>query len=692
MDQLIPLNWSAAKTVETRMGRRTVRTAAPSPEFWAIWKTDKDALRASGYSVSKNPKTGIWEVAHWAATETAAEEKKAKEEAMALSRATDADVDIPVPAGQALLGFQKAGVAYAMSREATLIGDDMGLGKSVQGISVINAMSARRALIICPASLRLNWKKELDKWLITPRRIDVMTGPSEFPKDPEIVICNYDILDRFRDQMTRTEWDLIILDEGHYVKNSTARRTVAIFGQKEKKNRETGEVIPAIPPLTAKRRIVMTGTPIPNRPIEIFSILQYLDPKRWRSRHAFALRYCDAKHDGYGWNYKGASNLEELQRILRETMMVRRRKVDVLKELPPKRRQVITLPANGAAKAIKAEGVAIARTEASLAKAKAEVLLALVNEDKAAYAAAVARLQAAIAVSFAEIAKARHDTAMAKAPYVIEHLQNASDKVIVFCHHHEMVDVLLEGLGAENCVVLTGKTKLEDRQLAVERFQTDESVKYFIGTIGAAGVGHTLTRSSHVVFAELDWVPGNVSQAEDRAHRIGQTDSVLVQHVVLDGSIDARMARTLVSKQEVIDRALDNPVEAEGVAEVPLLPFDWDTAISRLDLDRETEKLFAYRRPTRTDKVDAKAKALGDVELPQEIVVATIQGLRLMTSHDADRAMEKNEVGFNKVDSYIGHELGGRETLTVQQAALARLVLRKYKRQLGTLYDSIFPQ
>jgi SWI/SNF-related matrix-associated actin-dependent regulator 1 of chromatin subfamily A len=144
---------------------------------------------------------------------------------------------------------------------------------------------------------------------------------------------------------------------------------------------------------------------------------------------------------------------------------------------------------------------------------------------------------------------------------VAEHvlgLLDSVDKVVVMAHHHDVVDILTEALAEYGVVSLTGRDNQADRQTSIDRFQDHPEVRVFVGSIQAAGIGITLTAASTVVFAELDWVPGNMSQAEDRCHRIGQTDSVLVQHVVLDGSIDARLAKTLVEKQAVITMAIDD--------------------------------------------------------------------------------------------------------------------------------------
>lgn len=166
----------------------------------------------------------------------------------------------------------------------------------------------------------------------------------------------------------------------------------------------------------------------------------------------------------------------------------------------------------------------------------------------------------------------RHETALAKAPAVVSHLKDAMegnrDKLIVFVHHKDVIDAMADAMQEVGVVQVTGDTPMAARQDAVDAFQNDPEVRLFIGNIQAAGVGLTLTASSHVVFAELDWVPGNMTQAEDRAHRIGQKNAVLVQHLVLDGSLDARLARTLIEKQAVLDQALDE-VTPEKRAELP---------------------------------------------------------------------------------------------------------------------------
>jgi SWI/SNF-related matrix-associated actin-dependent regulator 1 of chromatin subfamily A len=258
------------------------------------------------------------------------------------------------------------------------------------------------------------------------------------------------------------------------------------------------------------------------------------------------VRYCDAYPGQWGWDYSGASNLDELNERLRSTVMIRRLKADVMKELPPKRRQIIEL---------------------SGALPKPEV----------DYLAAVKALKNPGQIAFEEIARVRHEDALAKLPQVIEFIKDAleeSEKIVVFAWHRDVIEGLTQALIDFSPVIVTGDTSLKNRQWAIENFQNEPHTRIFIGNIQAAGVGITLTAASHVIFAELDWTPGVVSQAEDRCHRIGQKDFVLVQHLVLSGSIDAKMAKILVAKQEVLDKALDR-----GVTEEASKPIDWMEAI-----------------------------------------------------------------------------------------------------------------
>lgn len=470
------------------------------------------------------------------------------------SRATDSSAEIPAPAGLEYLPYQKAGIAYATARRDTLIGDEMGLGKTIQALGLINSdPTIANTLVICPASLKLNWIREARKWLVRPVRITLANGM--FPAGG-FVVTNYEMVQKYRKQIDAVQWDLLICDESHYLKNSQAKRTHAILGQYD------ADAAKRVMPIAARRRVFLTGTPILNRPAELWTLCKALDPAglgaSWMTFHR---RYCNAFKGRYGWDTTGASHLDELQTKLRQSIMVRRLKADVLTELPAKRRQIITLLADNprARSAVAREQQVIADIEARLNGLRAQVEALSVDEASDAYKAAALALRQAYAVAFEETSAVRHEVALAKLPQVIEHIENCLEgggKLVLFIHHHDCADELAKALAAYKPVMLTGRDNLQARDDAVRAFQTDPAVRVFIGSMHAAGVGLTLTAASHVVFGELDWTPGILAQAEDRCHRIGQRDQVLVQHIVLDGSLDARMTELIVSKMDVIAEAI----------------------------------------------------------------------------------------------------------------------------------------
>lgn len=458
------------------------------------------------------------------------------------SLAVDASIEIPRPDGLEYLGYQKAGITYAKTRKGTLIADEMGLGKTIQAIGIINAdENLKKVLIVCPASLKINWKRELEKWLVRSLTIRIVdTKDTEITAD--ISIVNYDILKKL-EFLNEVEFDLLVADECHYIKSCKAQRTKALLA------------------LKGKKKVFLTGTPVMNRPIELVEPLKALGVNLdfW----AFAKKYCNARKTRFGWDMKGASNLGELQEFLRSTCMIRRMKKDVLTELPDKIHQIIELPKNGATRLLAAEEKYMKDYEEmkkALSEAKKK---AKEQKDDKAYNDAVGKLRDVNRVAFTEISRLRHGTALAKVQYVVEHIQGMVDegieKVVLFAHHTDVIANICEGLEKAGIkhVRFVGADSQEKRQQSIDAFQSDATVQVFIGSIAAAGVGITLTQSSNVVFAELDWTPAAMRQAEDRCHRLGQKNSVLVQHIVFDGSIDAMLAKTLIKKQQIISESID---------------------------------------------------------------------------------------------------------------------------------------
>jgi SWI/SNF-related matrix-associated actin-dependent regulator 1 of chromatin subfamily A len=558
-------------------------------------------------------------------------EGKALAQAVETSRATDVVGEFPSPEGLDFLPYQRAGIAFALGKSGTLIADEMGLGKTIQAIGVINAdPTIRTVLVVCPASLKLNWRNELHKWCSRDPEVFVFPECGVLPSvngqlytadGLTIVVVNYDQLKKVPITLT---FDLVIVDEAHYAKNPKAQRTKHVKDIAAR----------------AKRRILLSGTPIMNRPVELWSLLQITDPETWdppgfvKGRPAgagegagffrFAKRYCDAKEVWHGrskhWDFSGSSNLPELQEKLRSTCMIRRLKADVLSDLPPKRRQIVVL-------------------NAPVDDSEADAFPELSYDD-------VIDVLSRDRVAFTELSKARHATALKKVPAAIEHINEAlegSDKIIVFAHHQDVIDELEKGLFGHGVVTITGATVQEARQRHVEMFQNDPGTRIIIGSIGAMGVGHTLTASSHVIFVEQSWVPAEMTQGEDRAHRIGQRESVLVQLLVTDRSVDANIMQTIVAKQEVADLALDTETM---------------TDISGRELVKKAPAVDP----------ETVARVLGDLRY--------LAGM-------CDGAVEQDGCGFNKLDSAFGKQLALRETLTGRQVQAAQAMLVKYKRQLG---------
>ena len=572
--------------------------------------------------------------------ECCTDELKALRGSVEASRATDATIDYPKPANRAYMPFQRAGIAYALEaldkHGACLIADEMGLGKTIQAIGVINASPAiRRVFIVCPASLKLNWERELGAWGVHSLQVGI------FPEPSEITIVNYDILKKVK----LDNWDLLICDEAHYLKNDEAKRTKEL-------RRLAG---------CCKKILFLTGTPISNRPRELWSLLQIMAPATWDPAGSYkgksfeqgqgggwwkyAFRYCDAKRSWVTntkciWDFSGASNLEELQERLRSSLMIRRLKMDVLTDLPPKVRQVVPLEGD------------YPEDDGDMG-----------DWSEATYDKKATR------VAFTDWSRVRCEQGIAKVPAVVSHISEILDegqKVVIFAHHKEVIRLLHEELGG---VVVTGDTSQAARQAAVDAFQTDPSVRVFIGSIGAAGTGITLTAASTVVFAELDPRPYIMSQAEDRLHRIGQKDSVLVQHLVWAGSLDEKIASILVKKQAVIVAATDTKAEYGIQDEIA-----WKQCTC-LAGEGEAHTLWC-------DYAEESPEVVAAPEISPKEIERIRAALRTLAAC-CDGAQSEDEQGFNKFDSQFGKSLAARASLTPKQALAARKMLRKYKRQIG---------
>lgn len=361
---------------------------------------------------------------------------------------------------------------------------------------------------------------------------------------------SYQAAVKYRHLIEKLQISLLILDEAHALKNAATKQTKAVLG-----GLPTGTGKDRCAPIAARRRLFLTGTPIVNRAEELWPLLHVIDRHGLGAdRTAYFTRYVlppEAPVTVH-WKQKDAyeaamldARRKELHNRLRSTVMVRRLKADVLKDLPNKRRQIILVEAENAASLLRAEREVLSKKRAEFASLKHEHAVQKLNIFRGA--------------ALAELSRIRHETALAKVPAVIDHLFDVLDQVpkcVLFAHHHDVIDQIAAAMPAAT-VVFDGRVDQKERDARVQRFQEDKSVRLFVGSIRAAGLGLTLTAASTVLFAELDWTPAAMVQAEDRCHRIGQKDSVLVHHLVIDGSIDQKMAQILIDKSAMIDAILD---------------------------------------------------------------------------------------------------------------------------------------
>lgn len=418
-----------------------------------------------------------------------------------------------------LRSYQEEGVSALLpilrERGAAILADEPGLGKTAQALNTAVQINCDRLLVVCPASLRSNWDAEAQNWLAD-------TGIQT-----QIVSYGELALGRSEDYSC----DMVVFDEAHYLKNPDAKRT------KKSLN------------LQAKYRLFLTGTPIVNRPMDIYPILRSMGLKL--SRVDYGKEFCDGKlvqiswqPKRFVWDFTGASNLDVLQSNILSRVMVRRRKSQVLTELPEKIRQVIIYSDSQAA------CFDVRTPELTKLAARLFDSLEAYVEDGT---------QTVDKVDFTTLSSERLKLAVNKLPTVLaqaELLLQEEDKLVIFAHHREVIELLSEGLSLYRPVTLQGGMTDGEKNKAVKDFQEGES-RVFIGQIQTAGVGLTLTAASTVLFAELDWVPGNVTQAEDRVHRLGQKQPVRIFHVVFAGTIEERVVEALVRKQKIIEQAVD---------------------------------------------------------------------------------------------------------------------------------------
>lgn len=446
---------------------------------------------------------------------------------------------------------------------------------TIQAIGIANRMKGIGAvLVVCLASHKEHWKRAFETWDVQDLSVEIAEGKKDFP-DSQVVVINYDIIHRFHDEIRAGTWDLIIMDEAHALKNKDARRTVYILGGVEtipKGERvKKGPKTRLISAIKARRKVFLTGTPMTGRPRDLYTFIRAADPTLFEYYYEYALKFCGGYYDSYGnLDDTGSSNEEELNALLRSLLMIRHLKDEVLKELPPKTRTVLPLSSDGLTRKLAAERDAISELLAVYEKKLGNVKELSTDEIADIILAATPRLFDDYAreadgeldkdTPINKLAIARQELALAKVPMIVEHLKSVLESeecVVFFGYHQAVIEAVRDAF--PGCAVVYGKTPMKKRQPEVDRFQegNDPECRVFVGQYTAAGTGFTMTRSRVVVCGELTWVPHELTQAEDRCHRLGQEDNVLVYHLVVSGSLDDVLINRIMIKQATNDRILD---------------------------------------------------------------------------------------------------------------------------------------
>jgi len=417
------------------------------------------------------------------------------------------------------LQHQKEAIEKLAGSRRFILADDMGLGKTTATIIAALETGAKKILIICPASLKINWQREIENY--SDRTVYIAEG-KKFSTEADFVIVNYDILKNFHDMkdkgkslLNQSEFELVILDEAHMISNPQAQRTKII-------NHYVKNI---------KRAWLLTGTPMTSRPMNYYNLLNIIESPVAQNWMAYAIRYCQGYQFTAGnrkvWNVTGASNLEEL-RDRTSKQILRRLKEDVL-DLPDK---------------------IISPVYLRLKSKEYEELMG----DYYDWFDNKKDESSSLTVQFSKLMKVRKVIANEKTKQTIEFAENIIEqgkKVIIFTNFTDTLQTIYQHFGKQ-AVYLDGSCSKPHRQHAVDEFQDNEKIKVFVGNLKAAGVGLTLTAAEAVIMNDLSFVPAEHAQAEDRAYRYGQKSNVLVYYPLYENTIEGAIYDILNRKKEII--------------------------------------------------------------------------------------------------------------------------------------------
>ncbi|XP_076058003.1 SWI/SNF-related matrix-associated actin-dependent regulator of chromatin subfamily A-like protein 1 [Oratosquilla oratoria] len=476
----------------------------------------------------------------------------------------------------ALMPFQYEGVCYGLSRGGrVLMADDMGLGKTIQALAIASYYRSEwPLLIVCPSSVRYSWVQSIERWLsscVDADDIVVLDSGKELLPASTVLILSYDLLTKKAKEVLQASYGVIIMDESHMLKNFKTARFKAASPIMQRTN----------------RLILLSGTPALSRPNELFTQISAINKRLFPNFQEFGIRYCAGKQTPWGWDFTGSSHLEELHIILKARIMIRRLKGDVLDQLPAKQRMTVLLSLRHSSKdksmlesMRKLQDAANELGRSSIKGAEKHTLLLQ-------YFAKTAQLKVKAVCEY------------------VKDLLESDKKFLIFSHHRLMLDALCDVARTSKCgyVRIDGSTPGAVRQEQVDKFQHSDEVRIAILSITAANTGITLTAANLVVFAELFWNPGILMQAEDRAHRIGQEDCVLVQYLVAQGTVDDYIWPLIQTKLEVLGKA--------GLAKDNFKNSDFTK-----QEDKNQETILKYLSTVMEEEDDIGAKLEDDVDEP----------------------------------------------------------------------------
>jgi SWI/SNF-related matrix-associated actin-dependent regulator of chromatin subfamily A-like protein 1 len=447
-------------------------------------------------------------------------EAAAAAEAIRRSRATSGE---PIPEVAAKLGgtlqpFQWAGVRYALDARRTFVADEQGLGKTVEALATLEADDAFPAVVICPASLKLNWERETRRW-VPHRTVAIVEGKQAVPETAEITILNYEIVAAHREHLARMHPRALVVDESHYAKNPQAKRTQAV--------RRLAAAID-----DGALRLALTGTPVLNHADELISQLRVIGRlEDFGSGARFSRQF------------QGPLTEERLHWHLRRRCFVRRLKSEVLPQLPAKRRVVVPVALDN-------------RREYRLAE---EDVIAWLREQPLDLSELDARIAATLrAERLAQLTTLQRLAARGKLNAALQWIEDflaSGEPLVVFARHVDVQRAVLERF--PSAAHILGADALAERDQAVRDFQQPDGPQLIVCATRVAAQGITLTRASNVVFLELEWTPAMHDQAEDRTHRIGQRDAVTAWYLLAADSIDETMAQLVEAKRTHISAVTD---------------------------------------------------------------------------------------------------------------------------------------